>query len=232
MDVRKILVANTKTQQRHEVNTAATTLGELKAAMDEAGIDYSGMTFTEGISKTQLLNDDSLLPTNVMYKGAPTNNLVILLTNTKKNIASGCEGRSRKEAYAIIKEQGDDFKEAIREEFGANYTLITTENLWLFIDQMLGDDEEDTEDEDEEEENYEDDEPQEYTPTPQDVANYIYDLTKALAKTGALGHTEVASIADRLTDLAGCLKEIYTKTYDFGGGKISDDEIDDMINGL
>ena len=225
MDSRKILIANTKTQQRHELFTDATTLRELKAAMDEAGIDYSGMDFTEGISKTQLLNDDSLLPTNVMYKGEPTNNLVMLLTNTKKNIASGCEGRSRKDAYDIIREN-EWMKEGIKEEFGANYTLITTDNLWLYIDEHLeDDDEEECEDEDYED----DDEPQEYTPTSQDVANYIYDLTKALAKTGALNYKEVASIAERLEELAGFLKELNTKTYDFGGGKISEDEIEDMI---
>ena len=229
MELRKILIANTKTQQRHEINTAATTLGELKQEMSAQGIDFSGMTFTEGISKTQLLTDASLLPTNVMYKGAPTNNLVMLLTNTTKNIASGCtDGRTRKEAYAIIKEQGDEFKDAIREEFGANYTLITTENLWLFIDQMLGDNEEDI-DEEEDDEDYEDEDSQEYTPTPQDIANHIYDLTKALAKTGSLGYKEVASIAERLEELANILKEINIKTYDFGGGKISEDEIEDMI---
>ena len=215
MEKRKVLIANTKTQQRNELLTDASTLRELKAAMSEAGIDYSGMDFTEGITKTQLISDDSLLPTNVMHKGEPTNDLVMLLTNTTKNISSGCEERTRKEAYAIIKEQGDWFKDAIRREFGANYTLITTENLWLFIDENL--------------EEREDEEPQEYIPTPQDVANYITSLTKALAKTGALGYKEVASITERLEELANILKELNTKSYDFGGGKISDDDIDDMI---
>jgi hypothetical protein len=228
MEKRKVLIANTKTQQRNELLTDASTLRELKAAMSEAGIDYSGMDFTEGITKTQLISDDSLLPTNVMHKGEPTNDLVMLLTNTTKNISSGCEERTRKEAYAIIKEQGDWFKDAIRREFGANYTLITTENLWLFIDENLEEKEDEELDEldDEEDENKE---PQEYIPTPQDVANYITSLTKALAKTGALGYKEVASIAERLEELANILKELNTKSYDFGGGKISDDDIDDMI---
>ena len=99
---REILIANTKTQKRSKVTTSATTLGELKADLRAAGIDYSGMTFTEGISKTQLLDDATQLPQNVMYKGQPTNNLVILLTNTKKNIASGA--MSRKEVYQAIKD--------------------------------------------------------------------------------------------------------------------------------
>lgn len=98
---REILIANTKTQKRSKITTSATTLGELKTDLRAAGIGFSGMTFTEGISKTQLLSDNTQLPQNVIYKGQPTNNLVILLTNTKKNIASGV--LSRQEIKDIIK---------------------------------------------------------------------------------------------------------------------------------
>lgn len=226
MDSRKILVANTKTQQRHELYTNATTLGELKAAMTEANIDYSGMTFTEGISKTQLISNESLLPTNVIYKGTPTNELVILLTNTTKNIASGCAERTRKEAYAIINEN-EWLKDEIKEEFGINYTLINTENLWLFIDEHL-------ENEDEEEEDTEDDEdegnePQEYIPSPQDIANGIYDLVKALVKTKTLSYKEVESLTERLEELAAVIKEVEEKHYKLGDSTISDGDIDAMI---
>ena len=107
MENREILVANTRTQRRDKIITNATTLGELKSALTSAGIHVSGRTFTEGISKTQLLDDATQLPQNVMYKGNPTNNLVILLTNTKKNIASGT--MSRQEAYAAIK--GDNLQD-------------------------------------------------------------------------------------------------------------------------
>lgn len=128
---REILIANTKTQKRSKVTTSATTLGELKADLRAAGIDYSGMTFTEGISKTQLLDDATQLPQNVMYKGQPTNNLVILLTNTKKNIASGY--MSRKEAYQAIKEH--NLQDAVKEEFGRNFTQVSTSDLLVFLAQ-------------------------------------------------------------------------------------------------
>jgi len=62
MEKREIIVANTKTQKRTKIESAATTLGELKADMRSAGIEYDGMTFTEGISKTQLVEDNSQLP--------------------------------------------------------------------------------------------------------------------------------------------------------------------------
>ena len=127
---REILIANTKTQKRCKITTSATTLGELKNDLRAAGIDFSNMTFTEGISKTQLLSDDTQLPQNVMYKGQPTNNLVILLTNTKKNIASGAY--TRQELYAILKQHG--LQDAIKAEFGKNFTQVTTLDLTKFIE--------------------------------------------------------------------------------------------------
>lgn len=126
---REILIANTKTQKRSKITTSATTLGELKTDLRAAGIDFSGMTFTEGISKTQLLSDDTQLPQNVMYKGQPTNNLVILLTNTKKNISSGV--LSRKEAYNLIKQ--NSLENAVKIEFGRNFTQVPTLDLIKFI---------------------------------------------------------------------------------------------------
>lgn len=128
---REILIANTKTQKRSKITTSATTLGELKVDLRAAGIDYSNMTFTEGISKTQLLNDDTQLPQNIMYKGQPTNNLVILLTNTKKNISSGA--MTRKEAYQAIKD--NNLQDAVKEEFGRNFTQVPTSDLLVFLAQ-------------------------------------------------------------------------------------------------
>lgn len=129
MENREILVANTRTQRRDKVVTDATTLGELKSALTSAGIDFSGMTFTEGISKTQLLDDATQLPQNVMYKGNPTNNLVILLTNTKKNIASGA--MSRQEAYAAIR--ANSLQEEVKRVFKRNFTQVPTEALETFL---------------------------------------------------------------------------------------------------
>ena len=129
METRTILIANNKTQRRYNIETAATTLGELKAQMREQGIDYDGMTFTEGITKTQMVDDSSVLPTNVMYKGAPTNNLVMLLTNPNKQIASGA--MDRKEAYRLVKEM--NLQDTIAEGEGINYTRVKTDVLEEYI---------------------------------------------------------------------------------------------------
>lgn len=223
METRKILVANSKTQQRTELHSAATTLGELKTELTAAGIDYTGMTFTEGFSKTQLLTDDSLLPTNVTHRGQVTNDLVILLTNTAKKIASGMEDRSRAAAYSMINSLDDvdreDIKEAIKEEFGRNYTQIPTNALWAFLDEYFdedNDEEEDTQDEYNEE-------------------DIISDVNEALKSSlGTLQQALEALNAAEAT-VQGCIKQLTAlvpNTYLLGGTEISDNEINAMMSGI
>lgn len=259
---REILIANTKTQKRSKVTTSATTLGELKADLRAAGIDYNGMTFTEGISKTQLLDDATQLPQNVMYKGQPTNNLVILLTNTKKNIASGT--MSRKEVYQAIKD--NNLQDAVKEEFGRNFTQVPTSDLLVFLAQdgnaevteTLDDKPIDTENNDiiapevEEKEtpNTED----------EDLPNYVDDIitdtrvdstvNSLYVHIAMLVDNEVLSVAD-LEELSADIEyltkvakkeqntveklpfeETPKKAVSTSDGSITDDDIDDMLDEL
>lgn len=230
MEAREILVMNSNTQTKNKVVTDATTLGELKAALDAEGINYANMTFTEGISGTQFVNDDSLLPTNVMFKGSPTNNLVILLTNTKKNIDSGCETKNRKMVYEIIKDMGSDFEELIKEKFGRNYTQIPTVDLWAFIEESnTADDDVDDEDNEFDNENEEDQ-------LSQETANVIYDLIKQLVKQGTLSTQEVETIIARLEELCARTNELngvkQNKTYQVGNIEITDNELDNIAASL
>lgn len=250
MEVREILVANTRTQKRSKITTNATTLGELKAALDAEGIDYSGMTFTEGISKTQLLDDATQLPHDVMYKGNPTNNLVILLTNTKKNIASGVSDRQA--AYTAVK--NNNLQEAVKVHFGRNFTQVPTEALWDFIENHVAlSAPTEAELEREEEVNpidtY-DKEEEDYT-----LADYILDMPVGtieqsiihhiaiLANKGAL---ESSDISDMIKDLANILilvekKEdmanidelsVKAEPVSTSDGSITDEDIDDMISDI
>lgn len=256
---REILIANTKTQKRSKVTTSATTLGELKADLRAAGIDYNGMTFTEGISKTQLLDDATQLPQNVMYKGQPTNNLVILLTNTKKNIASGA--MSRKEVYQAIK--NNNLQEAVKEEFGRNFTQVPTSDLLVFLAQdgnaevteTLDDKPTDTEDKGIMDPEFEEEEPtstnDEFLPdhigdviTDTDMDSIVDSLYIHIAM---LADNDTLSIAD-LEELSGNIdylikvakKEKGTskvetapkKTVSTSDGSITDGDIDDMLNEL
>ena len=230
MDVREILVANTKTQKRYKVNTDATTLGELKAALDAEGIDYAGMTFTEGISKTQLTSDDSQLPTNVMYKGQPTNNLVMLLTNTTKNIASGAEPLTRKEIYTIIRE--NDLSDDLKEEFG-NWTIITTEALEKFIRNnydIIEDEEEETE------ENQEEDEEDVEASHPA-LVDCLYAYIKDMYDEGVLDGDDIIALADAIDDFADSISDDVDDTPAPKHHAEVDDEaannkIDDILAGM
>ena len=94
-------------------------------------INISGLTFTEGITKTQLLTRESLLPTNVQFRGQVTNNLVMLLTNTTKQIRSGAYPSNRKEFGDYIKK--NNLGEAIKQEFGDNWTRVSTDKLLNFF---------------------------------------------------------------------------------------------------
>jgi hypothetical protein len=131
---RTIIVSSSRAQRKYQIQSKATTLEEFKAECREAGIDYSGLTFVEAISNTELLNDNSLLPREVTFKGKKTNNLVFSLTAPRKNIGSGV--MSRKEAYAKIKELG--LQQDCVDQFGDNYTRVSTENLIKMIESVEG----------------------------------------------------------------------------------------------
>ena len=134
MEARKITVVSTQTQRKSVITTGAETLAELKSALDEAGINYDGMTFYEGTSRTELKDNASVLPKDVPYKGTTTNELVFMLTNTNKKIKSG--NMSRAEAYAAIK--ANNLQDAVKSKFGKNFTQCSTEDLIGMLARPVG----------------------------------------------------------------------------------------------
>lgn len=126
MEFRKVTIINNKTQSQKVIQaSAATTLGELKREMREAGIEYEGMTFFEGHLRAELKDDASILPTNIPYKGQTVNDLTFLLTAPEKKIKSGA--MSRAEAYNAIKARG--LQDACVAKFGKNFTMCKTQDL-------------------------------------------------------------------------------------------------------
>lgn len=88
---RTITIYNSTTQRKQVVeNVEANTLGELKAVLANHGISLGDMSILEGVSNTQLLSDESQLPTNIRYRDSITNDLMLYLT-PKKNVASGAD---------------------------------------------------------------------------------------------------------------------------------------------
>ena len=124
MEKRKITVIPTKTHKTQVIESAATTLAELKADLTKAGIDYTDCTFFEGLTKIELKNDEAILPHDVPYKGTTTNNLVFMITNASKKIRSGAD---RKSIIAEIKSK--NLTEVVKNTYGKNYTNCKTEDL-------------------------------------------------------------------------------------------------------
>lgn len=141
METRKITIVATREQKKYVINSAATTLGELKADLDNVGINYDDMTFMEGLTRTEILRDDSVLPHDVERVNRETggtyvtNELVFMLTNTAKKISSGVVCADRKSCYSYIKEHG--MQDAIQRTFGKNFTQVKTEDLILFIKNLV-----------------------------------------------------------------------------------------------
>lgn len=126
MEKRKITVIPTKTHKIQVIESAATTLAELKADLTKAGIDYTDCTFFEGLTKIELKNDAAILPHDVPYKGTTTNNLVFMITNASKKIRSG----AKLDRKAIIEEiKVKNLTEVVKKTYGKNYTNCKTEDL-------------------------------------------------------------------------------------------------------
>ena len=126
METRKITIISTKNHSTKVINSAATTLAELKSDLNNIGIDYKDCTFFEGLTKTELKNDAAILPHDVPYKGTTTNNLVFMITNASKKIRSG----AKLDRKVIIEEiKAKNLTEVVKKVYGKNYTNCKTEDL-------------------------------------------------------------------------------------------------------
>ena len=131
---RKVTILSNKGTNTKVINTLATTRGELELNMTAAGINFEGMSFFEGISKTELMDSNSALPSNLTYKGQVTNDLVILLTVKDKKIASGLD-RTRKEIYKEINE--NNYQDEISSTYNKSYTILPNTVLNDFLDNKM-----------------------------------------------------------------------------------------------
>lgn len=106
--------------------STATTYGQLKRELADAGYDLNNVTVTEGNTSLTLANDDAVLPTNISARGTITNDLIIVIT-PNKNIKSGAidpATASYKDMKAFVKSvyAGNTVAQA---HFG-NYTQMPT----------------------------------------------------------------------------------------------------------
>ena len=91
METRKITVVDNRTNNTKAFNSNAETLAELKRDMQANNIDTDRCVFFEALTKSEMTDDASILPTNVPYRGTITNNLVFMLTGRNLKIDSGLD---------------------------------------------------------------------------------------------------------------------------------------------
>ena len=128
METRKHKVVDTRDNSVKEFESTATTLGELKQELLSLGITTDGMSIQEGYTRTELVDDASILPHDVNYHGITTNNLVFRLTRTNKKTELGAD---RKMLYTFIKE--NDLADAVKTVFGKNFTQVSSADLEKFV---------------------------------------------------------------------------------------------------
>lgn len=220
METRKITVVSTKTQKKSVIMSAATTLRELKADFRENNIDYTDMTFYEGLSRTELKDDNSLLPHDVPYKGNITNELVFMLTNTNKKIKSGAT-MDRKELYGKIKEFS--LENACKERYGKNYTQCKTEELAKLVESTSNTRK--TKNDEVAVENIAlvENNPKEYVD--EKARKVLQNLIESLYYNDTINEDEKDAILEPFNNSLN-----YEKTNSLNKSSYSKDEIDDMFN--
>lgn len=128
-NMKTFTIVDSESQKVKEIQSNASTVGELKRDLRLNGFKVDGKTIQEGLTRTEFKDDSSLLPHDVpTKKGGFTNDLVFRLTKTDKNVASGMD---RKEAYEEVKKLG--LGDAIKAKYGKNFTQCSTNDLIDFI---------------------------------------------------------------------------------------------------
>ena len=107
------------------IATEAETLKELKIDLANANINIRDTDIFEGLSRTKIIDNDSQLPKDVMYRGKVTNDLVIMVTTKEQKIKSGVADRA--ELYGLIKK--NKLEDMIKKHFGKNFTNVSTKEL-------------------------------------------------------------------------------------------------------
>lgn len=129
MESRKITIISESSNGHKVIESSAETLGALKTDLVRAGVSYEDKTFRECLTRTELVDNASVLPKDVQYKGTTTNELVFTLTTANKKIRSGA--MTRPEVQAAIKSAG--LQDSVKSAFGRNFTQVSTSDLEAFL---------------------------------------------------------------------------------------------------
>lgn len=113
--------------------TAAVTLGDLKQEMLAHNINFEGQTFQEGNTVTELLNDHAVLP-RVDKNGLPIDELLILMTGSKKKINSGSVDFSCMSRQALVTAASTFVKQ--NPQYKAEFGNVSSTKTVVLVDLM------------------------------------------------------------------------------------------------
>lgn len=131
MESRKITVLVEATQKKYVLMSSATKLSELKEELAQKGVTTNDSdSFKESRSKSILTSPESVLPTNIPWKGGITNELVFMISKAERKIKLGM--KSRNEIVALIKSYG--LLDEVKKKTGKNYTNVSTAVLGEIVD--------------------------------------------------------------------------------------------------
>ena len=131
MESRKITVLVEATQKKYVLMSSATKLSELKEELAQKGVTTNDSdSFKESRSKSILTSPESVLPTNIPWKGGITNELVFMVSKAERKIKLGM--KSRNEIVALIKSYG--LLDEVKKKTGKNYTNVSTAVLSEIVD--------------------------------------------------------------------------------------------------
>ena len=122
------VIANS--QNRNEIYMSdANTVGELKAELANKGYELEGMDLKEGKTRIDLRDDLSPLPTDFMYRGEQTSDLVVMITPVNTNIKSGAY---RDDLYDEVR--NFNLQSEFYTRYGKNFTNATNAELQEVVD--------------------------------------------------------------------------------------------------
>lgn len=130
MEARIFTIVDTDSQTTKEINSTATTIGELKRELTANGFNVEDKTIQEAITRIEFKDDNSVIPHDVPYRNTTTNNLVFRLTKSNKHVKSGS---SRQDLYVKIKSM--NLAAEVQKRFNKNFTQVSTEALETFVAQ-------------------------------------------------------------------------------------------------
>lgn len=130
---RNIIIKHVNANKVKVIKSSAVTVADLKREIEQVGLSCDNLSLVEAISKTKLTSDDQQLPVSVLKAdGTTTTDIIIVVTNTEKQIKSGM---TRSELYAEFC-NNEEARSKCVEKYGRGYSSVSSSDLEGILAEM------------------------------------------------------------------------------------------------